>query len=135
MDIDTNRYNINEIKSIAPIIIKKKNIIYYCFDIEQVQYIFNSFQQRDFYINKYNQKKRDFNKIVILYEEKIINLDSMIAISNQKLIIKDTLCINKNKKLVEIEDEYKKQIKKTRMKVLIAGGSGLLLGLILGLIF
>jgi len=131
MPIDsTNNY----IETIKPIVIKKYNTIYYCFNTEQAQYIYNSFLQRDFYINKYNQKKTDFDYIVSLYEEKISILDSMHVIDVEKIAIKDTLCNSKNQELEEIENVYKQQLKKTRNEIIIAGGSGLLVGLLIGIL-
>jgi len=134
MVIDTNNFEINDIKSIKPIVIKKYNTVYYCFDTEQAQYIYNSFQQRDFYINKYNQKKNDFNKIVLLYEQKIANLDSMINITKSKCVLKDSLYKNKEHELVETENIYKEKCKKSNKKILIGSGTGLVLGLLIGLL-
>jgi len=134
MDIDTNKFEIENIESIKPIIIKKYNTVYYCFDTKQAQYIYNSFQQRDFYIKKYNQKKEDFDKIIILYDQKINNLDSMINITNQKCLLKDSLYENKEKELSEIEDAYKNKIKSTKKKIIIGSGVGFLFGLLVGLL-
>ncbi len=125
---DTNNYDLPQIETLKPIVFKKYGEVYYGFNTNQSEYIFNSLKQRDFYFYKYKMKIKDFNNITKSYEGKISNLNEIIELKDSIIFKKDTIIINQKNEFSEKEITYKKQIKKEKNKSVI----GTIVGVVVG---
>ena len=125
---DTNNYDLPQIETLKPIVLKKYGEVYYGFNTNQSEYIFNSLKQRDFYFYKYKMKIKDFNNITKSYEGKISNLNEIIELKDSIIFKKDTIIINQKNEFSEKEITYKKQIKKEKNKSVI----GTIVGVVVG---
>jgi hypothetical protein len=112
ISLDTNNANID----LTPIVFKKFNDIYFGFDKKQSEYLYNSLQQRDFYKLSYFEKIKDFNNIIVLYDNEIINLKEKNTLNKQIILTQDTIIKQKTKEIIEKENIYIKQIKKQKRK-------------------
>jgi len=111
---------------LSPIVFKKYNIIYFGFDKEQSEYLYNSLIQRDFYKSAYIEKNIDFNNIVLLYDNEIINLKEQVLLKEKIIMTQDTIVQDKTKEITEKEDVYKKQIKKQKRKTFFITTGGII---------
>ena len=131
---DTNNIELPEIETLKPIVFKKYGITYYGFDTEQSEYIYNSLKQRDFYFHKYKIKVEDFNNIICEYDNQLINKNMIISYKDSVICSKDTILKLKNQEFIEKENEYKKQIKRDKLKKVIGTVGGIAIGFVSGVL-
>ena len=126
--------NLPEINNLKPEIFVKNNITYYGFNTKQSEYIYNSLLQRDFFYEKYQEKKSDFNKITKLYDKKITTLNKVIVLKDSIITKKDSIILNKDKECKEISNNYEKTIKKMKVKNILNTSIGVFGGIVAGII-
>jgi hypothetical protein len=112
---------------LTPIVFKKYNKVYFGFDKNQSEYLYNSLIQRDFYKLAYFNKSTDFNNIVLLYDTEILNLKEKILLKEQIMMTKDTIIQEKSQELFDKESVYKKEIKKQKRKTFLVGAGGIVI--------
>ena len=141
---DTTQININNtyivdsvsnITTLTPIVIKKNNTVYYGFNTNQSEYLYNSLLMRDFYYDKYNDKKNDLDTIIVYYDSLVVvlesqnnNKDSIIQLTNNKFDLKTNECIEQEEIYLE---EIKKQKRKTLGTIVVSVATIILFVLIL----
>jgi len=111
---------------LTPIVFKKYNAIYFGFDKNQSEYLYNSLKQRDFYKFAYIEKSTDFNNIVLLYDNEIINLKEKLLLKEKIIMTQDTIIKQKTKEMTEKEYIYIKQIKKQKRKTFLVTTGGII---------
>ena len=106
--------------SLKPIVLKKYNRIYFCFDKKQSEYLYNSMIQRDLFKKIYFEKSTDFDNIVIAYDNTIFYLNTELLLKDSIIIKQDSIIINKELEFNDKEEIYKDTIKKEKRKKIIA---------------
>jgi len=127
---DSINYNLPDIETLKPIVFKKHGKVYYGFDTEQSEYIYNSLMHRDFYFHKFKIKVEDFNNITELYQKKINNLNESCLYKDSINFKQDTIIQSQKVEFEEKEKIYKKQIRKEKIKSVLGTVGGIAIGVV-----
>jgi len=112
---------------LTPIVFKKYNEIYFGFNAKQSEYLYNSLLERDFYKLAYINKNNDFNNIVLLYDNEIINLKEKLLLTENIIMTKDTIIQEKTQEIIDKEHIYIKELKKEKRKTILVGISSIVI--------
>ena len=131
---DTNNIELPQIETLKPIVFKKYGTVYYGFNTEQTEYLYNSLKQRDFYFHKYKVKVEDFNNIVCEYDNLIDNKNEIIELKDSIITAQVSTINLKDKESIETSDEYEKEIRKQKIKAAWTTVGGIAIGIVGGVV-